>query len=336
MVWLDNSRIIAIFSVVFLHSAAGAVTGNEVGTTYWWIGNYYDSMVRWCVPVFVMISGSLLLDPKKTEPIKTFYIKRMSKIIIPIIFWSLFFLFWAYLKGIVGGQHLSASDLFKKLVIGRPHYHMWFLYMIISLYLFTPFFRKIVSNSSRFEISIFVILTLALSAINAIKNQVLPGGYSPFFYWFLSYIPFFFLGYLIREDKNDYSPKLLWVVFITSVVLTAVGCYLLAVRVSLEAGMYFYGYLSVTVIPMSISVMYLLKLWTKPVINSEITKRLSALTLGVYLIHPVFLETFSFLGFGARDFNPLWSVPVIAILVSTLSLLTAYMISKFRHLERII
>ena len=336
MVWLDNSRIIAILSVVLLHAAAPFVMDYEVGTTYWWVGNFYDSMARWCVPVFVMISGSLLLDPKKAESIKDFYVKRMSKIIIPIVFWSLFFLFWAYLKGVVGGQRLSVSDLFERLISGRPYFHMWFLYMIISLYLFAPFFRKIVASSSRVEIIIFVSITLPLAALNAIKCTVSPGGYSPFCYWFLSYVPFFFLGYLIREDKRDYPFMLLVLVFLASAALTASGCYALAVRTDLKTGLYFYDYLSVTVIPMSVSVMYLLKRWSKPFINLKVTKKVSALTLGVYLIHPVFLEAFYFLGIGGGDFNPLWFVPVFAMLVSILSLLAAYIISKFVFLGRII
>ena len=82
MIWLDNSRIIAIFSVVFLHTAASVVLGNSIGTEYWWIANLYDSFVRWCVPVLVMISGALLLDPVKKEDLSTFYRKRFSKILV--------------------------------------------------------------------------------------------------------------------------------------------------------------------------------------------------------------------------------------------------------------
>ena len=67
MVWLDNSRIIAILAVVFLHVSAGVVTESVIGTESWWVGNLYDSLVRWCVPVFVMISGAVLLDHSKKK-----------------------------------------------------------------------------------------------------------------------------------------------------------------------------------------------------------------------------------------------------------------------------
>lgn len=57
MVWLDNARIAAIFAVVLLHVAAEIVNGTAIGSEFWWFGNIYDSLVRWCVPIFVLESG---------------------------------------------------------------------------------------------------------------------------------------------------------------------------------------------------------------------------------------------------------------------------------------
>ena len=309
---------------------------NDIGTSSWWVGNFYDSLVRWCVPVFVMISGSLLLDPCKNESLSIFYTKRMSKILIPLMFWAVFFLVWPHLKGAGDDQELSVLGLIKTLASGKPHFHLWFLYMIISLYIFTPFFRKIISSSTRYEIIIFVTITLFFSALSAVMDKVLPSGNSLFIYWFLSYVPYFFLGHLIREDKNNYSTTFLWMVFLVSSVLTAIGCYFIGIRQGLNSGLYFYSYVSITVIPMSISILYLLKSWNKPIISRKVTKTLAALTLGVYLIHPIFLEILSLYGYSATKYNPLWSVPAITVLVSVLSLCLTYLISKINYLNRII
>ncbi|WP_404396300.1 acyltransferase [Pseudoalteromonas phenolica] len=258
MIWLDNSRIIAIYAVVLLHVSAGIVTGNDVGTEYWWVGNVYDSAVRWCVPVFVMISGALLLDPAKQEDLATFYTKRLSRILVPIMFWSAFFLAWAFLKGVMKGNELTVVDLLKKLLTGKPHYHMWFLYMIISLYLFTPFFRKIVTHSSKRELSVLIFISFVISILNYAYGKFFSGGSKLFINWFLLYIPFFFLGYLIRQDNRNPKKSILWLVFIISIIFTFVGFYIMAINSSLDVGLYFYGYLSITVIPMSISIMYIL------------------------------------------------------------------------------
>ena len=72
MNWISNARIVAIFSVVCLHIAAYAVLNAELGTANWWSGNFYDAATRWCVPVFVMVSGALLLEPRPQEGRKLF------------------------------------------------------------------------------------------------------------------------------------------------------------------------------------------------------------------------------------------------------------------------
>jgi surface polysaccharide O-acyltransferase-like enzyme len=84
--WLNNSRIAAVFTVVFLHVSASIVFGASFGSESWWIGNVYDSLSRWCVPVLVMISGALLLDESKQEDATAFYQKRLSRIFWPIPF----------------------------------------------------------------------------------------------------------------------------------------------------------------------------------------------------------------------------------------------------------
>lgn len=336
MAWLDNSRIIAIFAVVFLHVAAYAVIGSDIGTASWWVGNLYDSLVRWCIPVFVMISGALLLDPSKKEDLTTFYIKRFSRILIPIIFWSVFFLLWATLKAAAKDETILIVDIVKRLLSGQPYLHLWFLYMIIMLYLFTPFFRKIIANSSRREITVLVVFTFVLSALNALAVKFGLVESKLFINLFLSYIPYFFLGYLVRTSASDYPRRILWGIFGASVILTAVGYYAVARNIGMDAGQYFYSYLSITVIPMSVSVMYLLKLWTKPIGSERLTKKVSALTLGVYLIHPIFLEIIQYAGYGPLAFNQAISIPFITVIVFSLSLSGAWVINKMPYIKLVI
>lgn len=337
MVWLDNSRILAIFAVVFLHSAAHVVVGNEIGSENWWIGNIYDSAVRWCVPVFVMVSGALLLDPRKQEDINIFYRKRLSRILFPIIFWSLFFLLWSSLKGAMKGKPLTILELVKNLASGKPYYHLWFLYMIAPLYLVTPFLRKIISASSRNEIKLLVVISFVVVQINNIANFWRPDNQADIFInWFLSYIPYFLLGYLIQTDDSGYPRYILWGIFVSTIILTAIGCWTLATKEGLTAGLYFYNYFSVTVIPMSISALYILKTYNKPIAGDQLTKLISKLTLGVYLIHPITLEIIEH-GFRyLAPLSPALAIPIKAISVFVTSLILAAIIGKNSIFKRII
>ena len=337
MVWINNSKIFAIFAVIFLHVSAGVVVGNDLGSGYWWIGNLYDSLVRWCVSVFVMTSGALLLDQNKKEDLSTFYGKRISRILWPILFWSAFFLFWTFLKGLIKGNPLSAMELLKILLSGKPYYHMWFLYMILGLYLFTPFFRKVIAHSTDRELIFLVIFMFMLAAIRSLYSKIYPeGGPDLFIFWFLSFIPYFVMGYLIRQTVSQPSKLVLFVIFGLSFLGTAFGCYLVGIRSGLNAGLYFYDNLSVTVIPMSVSIMFLLKTCEAPIFSESLTQKIASLTLGIYLIHPIILDVINYKTPGTMAFNPVVSIPVIAIFIFGLSLLGVWIIDQLPYIKRTI
>ncbi len=289
-------------------------------------------MVRWCVPVFVMMSGALLLDQKKKEGMLTFYKKRLSRILVPIIFWSVFFLYRRH----SGGENFSGMEILNILLDGTPHGFMWFLYMILGLYLFTPFLRKVVALSTRRELAVLVASGFVLAAVSYFHGALVSGSSRLFFERSLLYVPYFFMGHLIREDKKPPPRAVLWIVFILSCALTAWFVYLLSAKQGLDAGLYFYGFLSITVIPMSISFMYLLKTWSRPFINMNVAKKLSGLTLGIYLIHSEVWDITKHMGYDAHWFNPISAIPVRTLLIYTVSLVIAWVVSMVPYLKRTI
>lgn len=336
MIWLYNTRISAVIAVIILHVAVNKVVLAQIGSEQWWFGNVYSSMVRWCVAVFVMISGALLLDPNKKENLRTFYKKRVSRIFLPLIFWSLFYLIWTALKTEIKGDSVTIYVLLEKILKGKPYFHVWFIFMLIPLYLFTPFFRKIVENSSRKELFILIIIGFIFSAINEINIEIFTGQSKLFINWFLSYIPFYFLGYYIRTDKSNYSFRNVLIIFILSWLATAFSCYFYACKSALKVGFYFYSFVSITVIPMSISLMYLFKLNNQFRLSKKLTKQISALTFGIYLIHPVFLDIFKFFGFLPEESCALISIPIYTLVIFILSILACWIISKIPYIKRII
>ena len=118
--------------------------------------------------------------------------------------------------------------------------------------------------------------------------------------------------------------------------MTMVGVYFVTKISSFERGRYFYTYLSLTVIPMSLSLFYLSKFIKRPIINDNITRKLASLTLGIYLIHPFFLDILSDLGIRATSFNVIFSVPLIALLVFGLSIVASQIICTIPFFRRVI
>lgn len=319
MVWLDAARVLAIFAVVLLHAAAAVVTQAPHGSSAWWYGNVYDALVRWCVPVFVMISGALLLRDGKGEPVAAFYRKRVARIAVPLAAWTLIFLAWTAFKAHRNGTGFDWREAVRSTLAGTPYYHLWFLYMIVGLYLFTPFMRVLAANARRDQLWLLTVLMFALAALYPLAGTT---EGMPFVYWFLSYLPYFLCGHLMATSERG-GEALAIEVYLMAAALTAFGCY--------AAGLYFYDYLSVTVIPMSLAVFALLK--------SSDWRRAGALApyvLGVYLVHPVFLELFGYFVFKPEAHFPLLSIPFIAVVAFVLSLATSVALSRIPLLNRIV
>src|SRR3546814_13654277 len=74
----------------------------------WWASNFDDSLTRSCVPVFLMISGVLLLG--KQETLAVFFRKRFARILPPLLFWSLFYMSWNTWRGEDYGAWLGRSE----------------------------------------------------------------------------------------------------------------------------------------------------------------------------------------------------------------------------------
>lgn len=70
-VWTDLIRIVAVFAVIVLHAAAAGFYGRfAVDSNLFQVCNFYNSLVRFCVPVFIMISGRYLLDENREYSLK--------------------------------------------------------------------------------------------------------------------------------------------------------------------------------------------------------------------------------------------------------------------------
>ena len=81
IVYADLLRIIATFAVIVLHVSASKWYDTPVKDFNWQIYNLYDSLVRWSVPIFVMLSGMFFLNPEKFIPTSNIIKKYIFRIL---------------------------------------------------------------------------------------------------------------------------------------------------------------------------------------------------------------------------------------------------------------
>lgn len=64
LAYADLLRVTAMLAVIVLHLAGSQLGNVPVGSVEFHVLNAYGGLTHWCVPVFVMLSGMFLLDPK--------------------------------------------------------------------------------------------------------------------------------------------------------------------------------------------------------------------------------------------------------------------------------
>ena len=150
----DLIRTLAMILVILLHSSNETLQASSVPLGYWWTAVVYKSLALSCVPLFVLLSGALLLQPAKlNEPIRVFLRKRLSRIGLAFGFWTGVYLAWSFYVGIPDGNvvlHVPVTlgnigtGLLDSLFSGA-YYQFWFIYLIVGLYLITPILRVVIA-----------------------------------------------------------------------------------------------------------------------------------------------------------------------------------------------
>jgi surface polysaccharide O-acyltransferase-like enzyme len=335
LLWADLIRIVALFAVVLLHTAAVPATRyGEIPASWWWSANLYDSFVRPCVPLFIMVSGAMLLDPGRPQPLAYFFRRRVSRIVVPLLGWSVLYAAWRIFGR---GESMTVGQFGYHLLAGMADpvaIHLWFMYLIVSLYLVTPIFRIYVGHASHQSQLYFAALWLFATGIRPLLHDHLGLTIGLSFEPVTGFIGYFVLGWTLRSMLSEASrPRLALGAaagFALGYVVTVFGTeWLSAEKGSLDE--YFYSYVSLNVMLMSICGYLFLRecgvAWARRsgARLSRSIEAVSALGLGAYLVHALLLEMLARGSFGfvldGVAFHPAAAIPLTALLAFGASLL---------------
>ena len=145
---LDLLKILACIMVIIIHVSAYYVLSYEkTGGSYFTIGNLWDSFARPAVPIFILLAGKYALSNEKNIEIDYYYKKILKNIYIPTFIYSSLYFVYSYfliiIKYILNFEIKDKYSPVKKLIIGVPFYHLWYLYKAIGLYLLVPFLIRL-------------------------------------------------------------------------------------------------------------------------------------------------------------------------------------------------
>jgi len=208
----DLIRTLAMILVIVLHSSNETLQLLSSGSTaYWWTAVVYKSLALSCVPLFVMLSGALLLQPSKlNESIRVFLKKRLSRIGLAFGFWSGVYIAWSFY---ITKSPLTLINIVESIwysLFTGAYYQFWFIYLIVGLYLITPILRVVIANANLRIIRYLILLWfvgISIVSIVELYSPLFPGavagGYTlnPLVFAIGGWIGFFVLGIYLQRIK---------------------------------------------------------------------------------------------------------------------------------------
>ena len=334
---LDLLRILAAFMVIFIHVSGNQWYNTPCNTLAFNIYNFYDSLVRSAVPLFVMLSGIFFLNPKKEKKIKNIFFKNVFKLILIYIIWSIIYYFYDI---IINNKDFSLYN-FVTSVINGP-YHFWYIPTIIGLYIISPILIKITQNKNTNKIFkyLFIIFTISCTLKTISSISFIP--YIEYLNLIINKLPidiicqyysYFLLGYFMYNfDISKNKRKTIYILGILSVICCAILTFITSYYEGKNVE-YFYNYFSVFTFFEACAIFLFFKHhhFKSESIYQKKVKTISNCTLGIYIIHVLVLNTLlKFKIIQITSFNQIISIPTIAILVFLISLLITYLIRKIK------
>ena len=343
VVYADMLRVTATIAVIVLHIAGSNWANVDVTSRAWWSFNLYDGLVRWSVPIFVMLSGMFFLEQGKDISLKSLFGKSILRVAMAYVFWGIAYV--VYSEALQGNEltgHTVAEAL-RTVARGNAHYHLWFLPMLIGLYLITPILRAFVKGATKLQLRYFLALAFVFMSVFPFLLAIRPSEALQNFVnrlqvqLVLGYVGFFIAGYYLhRFPPGKRGMAVIYALGALGLAVTIAGSYLISVHGG-KASVFLYGYMTPNVIASSFAVFLLFrKLAGKITGGGRILRTLSSCSFGIYLVHDAFIMLYQRFDLTTLSFAPILSVPVLAMLVFLPSLLVSYCISKIPFFNRYI
>lgn len=325
--YLQWLRIFAAAAVVMIHTAGSKWLNIDHTTPQWAVLNFYDSLARWPVPVFMMITGALLL-PRRT-PMKRILTGYIPRIGAAFLVWSGIYTLDAWHGG------AAVETLAKTFVSG--HFHLWYLPFLIGIYLTIPFLQRIAEDEelTRNLLRVSFVIGIAVPWLASLGTLVMPQHSGIIramesnlnFTFFMDCLFLVVLGYwLSRREFTQAERRGLYILGILGLAVTSVAT-VWATNLAGSANSVFFDFKA----PNNLLAAAALFVFARYHLSGlpKAVQWMASCSFGVYLVHPLVIGVLDrSWGIHVLMADPLWLVPVLAAAVFGLSLIITAALRK--------
>ena len=336
--YLDRLRIFAAFCVVVLHVCAGPWQSLPPAELTWQASNLFNALVRFSVPVFFMLSGAVFLAPEREVLPRRLFGRHLLRMVTAFLFWSLAY---SVTFNVLLPDAADWPAFWRDFAYG--HYHMWFLFTMMGLYIATPMLRCICRERRCAEYFLLVSF-LAVICVNTLKlipplTAIVEATMAKLHLeFFLGCTGYFVLGhYLASYALPRRFERAICLLGGVSLVFTVAATAILSGRDGVGNTTWFGNLLPNTYF--TAAAMFLLfrrraNAAPKTELRVKVVMTLSRLTFGIYLVHDFFIKLLAGLGLTADAFAPVITVPLSALIVFVLSAAASWALGKIPVVNR--
>ena len=302
-----------------------------VGEYDWYVAVVGDSLVRWSVPVFFMISGALFLKPEKEITVRAIITKYVKRLLIAYLFW-----YFAYMLFIIAVLSFSAHSLVIDRTCLTPHFHLWFLPMLMGVYLLIPILRRVIADRSLLKYTLvlwFIYITISFVMVQDVPqvshlftmNRV------------VGYAGYSLMGYYISVSQFSSTQKyFVYGLGVLGALATVSGTVFLSNNSGVAEQKFLFN-ICPNIVMMSAGLFILIRELSSKVQNRSklIIEYVRKDLFGIYLVHGFWLWAINRVFF--RDMaNHAITLPLITVLIFILSLYTTKFIRFIPKLKKVV
>jgi surface polysaccharide O-acyltransferase-like enzyme len=197
--WLSWLRVVAICSVVCIHTAGfNAAEADSLHTLRGQLARLLDFGSNYAVPVFVMASGAMMLDPARFRGPGPFLRKRAARLVPPVVFWHAWYV---VLLTVVIGSDLTVRTTFMRILNGNLYTALYFFWIVLGLSVVAPVLIPFIRDYGQRATVVAGVVAAALPVLTVATTQLRGTGLvfaDTAMTWWFPYVGLFLLGYGLR------------------------------------------------------------------------------------------------------------------------------------------
>ena len=335
---IDFIKAFSIFGVIAIHVNSILLTNASIGSFSWNMGLFYGVLFRQSVPLFLMASGAIMLNPDKELPMKKLYFHNILRIVIAMIFWGMCY----KLYHLTISNQLSLSAVwhsFKEVLLFNQEFHFYYIHVILITYIFLPLTRLLAKNADKkLYIYAFILLFFfgtVYPTLRVFHPFNLLSGYTK--QWTINFayasIGYSLLGYYLKIYPLSIKKSFCYTV--TGLLLTILFTVILSYRDMALNEIFLQG-LSPTVFLSALGIFGLITHVNIKGFLSKTITYISKASFFIYISHLFVLYIFQNYSITAQMMSPVISVPIITLAILGICLFIYSVISKIPLLKKYI